>query len=59
MFFFLLNLARFAGSRAALQAAKSNVEEHYAVVGLLSDLEGFVQLLEAMLPDFFAGAHTL
>ncbi len=41
--------------RAAMQIAKRNVEEHYSVVGLTSDLKGTVKLLEAYLPRFFKG----
>ncbi len=55
----MLHFCPTKGSKAALQAAKANVEEHYAVVGLLDDLEGFVKVLEVLLPDFFKGAHKL
>ena len=47
------------GHKGALQAAKANIEEHYATVGLLDDLEGFVKVLEDLLPDFFSGAHKM
>ena len=43
------------GSKTALQAAKSNIERHFAVVGLMDDFEGLLQVLEAVLPDFFEG----
>ena len=49
----------FAGLKAALQAAKTNVERHYAAVGFLSDIDSFVKVLEALLPDFFEGAGKL
>ncbi len=46
----------FSGLKAALQAAKENIGRHYAVVGFLDDMEGFLSLLEATLPAFFSGA---
>ena len=42
--------------RALLALAKSNVDKHYAAVGILPDLRGFVRRLERILPSFFAGA---
>ncbi len=44
---------------AALQLAKSNVENHYSVVGLSSDIHGTLRLLEAYLPRFFKDFHRL
>ena len=42
----------------AAQKAKFNVEKHYSVVGLTSNLRGTIKLLEAYLPRFFHGAHA-
>ncbi len=39
---------RRVGLTGALQAAKANVERHYAVVGFLDDVEAFVRVLEAI-----------
>ena len=40
----------------ALQQAKENVEKYYSVVGILEDLPLSLQVLEHLLPRFFAGA---
>ena len=50
--------SRFSEARdaAALAAAKSNVEKHYAVVGLQEDLLSFLQVLGALEPPLFLRA---
>lgn len=50
-----VNLSSF-NSNYALQKAKSNVEQHYAVVGVLEELELSLQVLEKYVPLFFNGA---
>ncbi|XP_037081084.1 LOW QUALITY PROTEIN: heparan sulfate 2-O-sulfotransferase 1-like [Pollicipes pollicipes] len=44
------------GSREALEHAKYNLAHHYLLVGTTERLEDFVALLEAIMPDMFAGA---
>jgi len=44
-----------AGSAARLARAKRNVERHYAVVGVLEDMQSTATALEAYLPRFFKG----
>ncbi|XP_044314206.1 heparan sulfate 2-O-sulfotransferase pipe isoform X3 [Drosophila rhopaloa] len=43
-------------SHEAMQRAKKNVEEHYAVVGTWEDTNITLSVLEAYIPRFFAGA---
>lgn len=43
------------GSSVALQLAKHNVENNFAVVGLLEHLEETMAVLENKLPQFFSG----
>ncbi|OQV24958.1 putative Heparan sulfate 2-O-sulfotransferase pipe [Hypsibius exemplaris] len=43
----------------ALSRAKQNVEKHFAVVGILEDLDMSLQVLEQTLPAYFAGAVDL
>ncbi|XP_053638215.2 heparan sulfate 2-O-sulfotransferase pipe [Cherax quadricarinatus] len=43
----------------ALQKAKENVEKHYAVVGVLEDLNITLTVLEHYIPKFFRGAKHL
>lgn len=40
----------------ALEKAKKNIEESYAVVGVLEHMNVTLQVLEAVLPQFFGGA---
>ena len=39
-----------------MRKAKENVEKHYAVVGLLEDLNKTLTVLEHYVPRFFKGA---
>ena len=54
---------RFSLDRARraelLARAKENVDERYAVVGILPEIAAFVARLEALLPQFFGGAGAL
>ena len=43
------------GSPTALQIAKSNVEDNFAVVGVLEHLEESLAVMEHKLPQFFSG----
>jgi len=41
---------------ASVQQAKQNIDSKYIVVGILEQLNATLKVLEAILPDFFAGA---
>lgn len=43
----------------ALEKAKYAVEKHYAVVGVLEDLNSTLTVLEKYVPKFFSGASTV
>ncbi|XP_047735497.1 heparan sulfate 2-O-sulfotransferase pipe [Hyalella azteca] len=43
----------------AMQKAKENVEKHYAVVGLLEEMNMTLTVLEHYVPRFFKGAKSL
>ncbi|KAF6022184.1 Hs2st [Bugula neritina] len=43
----------------ALEQAKSNLANHFLLVGLTEQLGEFVALLETMLPRYFSGAYEL
>ena len=43
------------GSREALELAKSNVEKHYSVVGVLEQWNESLKVFEAYVPYFFKG----
>lgn len=43
----------------ALQRAKRAVERHYAVVGVLEDLNSTFTVMEHYIPRFFAGAKQV
>ena len=47
------------GRVEALQAAKYNLEKHYTVVGLASDLETSLAVMETYLPRYFSGAVSI
>ena len=44
-------------SQRLLDIAKSNVEKHFAVVGVLEDWEMSLEVLENYIPRFFAGSR--
>ena len=43
----------------ALRKAKENVEKHYAVVGVLEELNKTLTVLEHYVPRFFKGAKDV
>ncbi|KAJ8681485.1 hypothetical protein QAD02_017272 [Eretmocerus hayati] len=47
------------GNEWALEEAKRNLQKHYLLVGITEELADFLQVLEAVLPRFFKGAHDL
>ena len=42
-----------------MRKAKENVEKHYAVVGVLEELNKTLTVLEHYVPRFFKGAKSL
>lgn len=46
-------------TQGALERAKRAVEQHYAVVGVLEDLNTTLTVLEKYIPKFFAGASNV
>lgn len=50
---------RIVGSQWALEQAKYNLVNEYLLVGVTEELEDFVMMLEAALPQFFRGATEL
>ena len=46
--------AEFNGERA-LAAAKENVERHYAVVGVVEEVNKTLEVMQALMPDVFKG----
>ena len=49
------NFSEFNGEWA-MQQAKQHVEQHYAVVGVLEEMDITLQVLENYIPKFFKGA---
>ena len=54
-FFFISGL----NTEIALRKAKENVEKHYAVVGVLEELNKTLTVLEHYVPRFFKGAKDI
>ena len=54
-------LSIFSGlnTEIALRKAKENVEKHYAVVGVLEELNKTLTVLEHYVPRFFKGAKDV
>ena len=52
-------LARGLNTEFALRKAKENVEKHYAVVGVLEEMNKTLTVLEHYLPRFFKGAKDV
>ena len=46
-------------SQQALNQAKINVIKNYLVVGITSEFEDFLSVLEKLLPEFFTGASEI
>merc|ERR1711915_249579 len=44
------------GSEWALAQAKSNLVNQYLLLGITEELDNFIEVLEALLPNFFTGA---
>ena len=53
------NIFRGFNTEVALRKAKENVEKHYAVVGVLEDLNKTLTVLEHYIPRFFKGAKDV
>ena len=49
----------FYNYKPALQLAKYNVENHYAVVGLAEDMELTIKIMEKYLPRYFKNAAQI
>ena len=47
------------GNRAALQKAKYNAEKYYSVIGVVSDLESSLFVMEHYLPRYFKNAKLI
>ena len=50
---------KVVGSRAALQKAKYNAEKYYSVIGVVSDLESSLSVMEHYLPKYFSGVSQI
>ena len=62
MFLFNFNhfvLFRGFNTEVAMRKAKENVEKHYAVVGVLEELNKTLTVLEHYVPRFFKGAKDV
>lgn len=46
-------------TQGALELAKRSVEQHYAVVGVLEDLNTTLTVFEKYVPRFFRGASDI
>ena len=51
-----MSLFRGFNTEVAMRKAKENVERHYAVVGVLEELNKTLTVLEHYVPRFFKGA---
>ena len=58
-FFFIINIFRGFNTERALNLAKENVEKHYAVVGVLEEMNKTLTVLEHYVPRFFKGAQDV
>lgn len=54
--FILFYLFSEPGNEDALEMAKKNLIQHYLLVGVSEKMREFIAALEAVLPNFFAGA---
>ena len=53
---FFSDLCRGFNTEVAMKKAMENVEKHYAVVGILEELNKTLTVLEHYVPRFFKGA---
>ena len=55
------NISYYSGfnTEVAMRKAMENVEKHYAVVGVLEDLNKTLTVLEHYIPRFFKGAKDV
>ena len=60
-FNFVINILSPRGfnTEVAMRKAKENVEKHYAVVGVLEELNKTLTVLEHYVPRFFKGAKDV
>ena len=54
-----INCYRGLNTEVALRKAKENVEKHYAVVGVLEELNKTLTVMEHYIPRFFKGAKDV
>lgn len=59
MLFLIIVICSPFNTVQALQMAKRAVEQHYAVVGVLEDINSTLAVLEGYIPKFFKGASTV
>ena len=57
--YFKTTFSRGFNTEIALRLAKENVEKHYAVVGVLEELNKTLTVLEHYVPRFFKGAKDI
>ena len=57
--FYFSSISRGLNTEIALRRAKENVEKHYAVVGVLEELNKTLTVLEHYVPRFFKGAKDI
>ena len=55
----LFSYFRGFNTEVAMRKAMENVEKHYAVVGVLEDLNKTLTVLEHYIPRFFKGAKDV
>ena len=58
-FSFIVVVFRGFNTERALNLAKENVEKHYAVVGVLEEMNKTLTVLEHYVPRFFKGAQDV
>ena len=61
IYVFIKHFVFFSGfnTEVAMRKAKENVEKHYAVVGVLEELNKTLTVLEHYVPRFFKGAKDV
>ena len=56
---FFMKYFRGFNTEIALRKAKENVEKHYAVVGVLEEMNKTLTVLEHYVPRYFKGAKDI